>query len=86
MTSHKQKLEMYFPLKTDVIVNYMYKSYLTSLRTHFMPINLLEMYVEIIAVYCEKHTKHIIQYEGKIQRPLMLQYKVHNSTGGLRTF
>lgn len=64
MTSHKHTLETYFPLKTDVIVNYMYKSYLTSLRTHFMPIiktNLLVTYAEIIAVYCEKHTKHIIQ-------------------------
>jgi len=62
MKSHKQTLETYFALKTDVLINCVYKSYFTSLITNSMPIikaNLLVMYVEVIAVYCENHTKHI---------------------------
>lgn len=67
-----QTLETYFPLKTDVHVNYMYKSYLTSLRTQSMPIiktNLLIVYVEIIADYCENHTKHKYNAKAKCSVP-----------------
>jgi len=51
-----------------------------------MPIiktNLLIVYVEIVADYCENHTKHINIMRRHNAASLMLQYKVHNSTGGL---
>lgn len=77
-----QTLETHFPLKTDVHVNYMYKLFLTSQRTHFIPIiktNLLVNYWEIVAIYYENHMKHI----NVMRRQNGASLDVHKSTGGL---